>query len=131
MCKPMRLLRPYCLILLLVGALPAFSQSKFTVSGTVKDKSSGETLIGATVILLEQPRSGVNSNAYGFYSVSAPAGNYTLIISFTGYRPDSLKIVLKRNLLLPVELSNEGIALQEVVVSTQKRNANVTIPLMG
>ena len=127
----MQLLKPYCLILLLTGSVPSFSQIKYTVSGTIRDKTSGETLIGATVILLEQPRSGVNSNAYGFYSVRAPAGNYTMIISFTGYQPVSLKIMLNRNLLLPVELGNDGIALQEVVVSTQKKDANVTIPLMG
>ncbi|MEP6951156.1 MAG: TonB-dependent receptor [Ginsengibacter sp.] len=127
----MRLMKTCCLLLLLTCCFPLFSQVKYTASGTIRDKSSGETLIGATVILLEQPRSGVNSNAYGFYSVSAPAGNYTMVISFSGYRADSVKIILNRNLVIPVELGNEGIALQEVVVSTRRRDANVTAPLMG
>jgi hypothetical protein len=102
--------KPFCLIILLTTTLHSFSQIKYTVSGTVRDKTTGESLIGATVLLLEQPRSAASSNAYGFYSISAPAGNYTMIISFTGYQADTLKIVLNRNLLLPVELGNSAVA---------------------
>jgi hypothetical protein len=127
----MRPLGAFGLILLLTGWLPLFSQTKYSISGTVIDKNSGETLIGATVILLEQPRSGASSNAYGFYSVSAPAASYTMIVSFTGYLSDSVKIVLTRNLILGVELSPDHTELQEVVVSAQKKDDNVTKPLMG
>lgn len=127
----MRPLSAFGLILMLTGWLPLFSQTKYSISGTVIDKTSGETLIGATVILLEQPRSGGSSNAYGFYSLSAPVGSYTMIVSFTGYKSDSVKIVLNRNLLLPVELNTDHTELTEVVVSAQKKDDNVTKPLMG
>jgi hypothetical protein len=123
--------KPFCLIILLTTTLHSFSQIKYTVSGTVRDKTTGESLIGATVLLLEQPRSAASSNAYGFYSISAPAGNYTMIISFTGYQADTLKIVLNRNLLLPVELGNSAIALREVEVNARKKDDNVTKPIMG
>jgi CarboxypepD_reg-like domain/TonB dependent receptor/TonB-dependent Receptor Plug Domain len=127
----MRPLGAFGLILLLTGWLPLFSQTKYSISGTVIDKNSGETLIGATVTLVERPRSGTSSNAYGFYSVSAPPGSYSMIVSFTGYLSDSVKIVLNRNILLPVELSTDHTELQEVVVSTEKKDDNVTKPLMG
>ncbi len=127
----MRPFGAFGLILLLTGWLPLFSQTKYSISGTVIDKNSGETLIGATVILVERPRSGSSSNAYGFYSVSAPPGNYSMIVSFTGYLSDSVKIVLNRNILFPVELSTDHTELQEVVVSTEKKDDNVTKPLMG
>src|ERR1044072_4540749 len=67
---------------------------RHTVSGTIKEKKTGEVLIGATVNLLELPKSGTISNAYGFYSLTAPAGTYTLVISFAGYQQDSIKINL-------------------------------------
>ena len=107
------------------------AQSQFTVNGTIRDKKSGEVLIGATVYLKEIPRSGIASNSYGFYSISAPPGNYTLIVSFAGYQSDTLNIALARNILLPVELGVGGDALTEVVVSARKKNENVTKPLMG
>ncbi|HEV2481989.1 MAG TPA: carboxypeptidase regulatory-like domain-containing protein, partial [Puia sp.] len=61
----------------------ASGQSRYTVSGTIRDKRTGETLIGATVSLLETktPERGILSNAYGFYSVTAPAGHYTLLVT--------------------------------------------------
>src|ERR1700727_2241132 len=61
------------------------AQTRHTVSGTIRDKNSGETLIGASVIFLEHPHASVLSNAYGFYSINAAPGNYKMVVSFTGY----------------------------------------------
>ena len=113
------------------GRNSAGAQTRYTISGTVRDKKSGEVLIGASVSLLEISRSGIISNAYGFYSLSAVPGKYTLIVSFSGYEADTLPVELDRNLRLPVELSTGAGQLTEVVVSAQKRNDNVTRPLMG
>jgi CarboxypepD_reg-like domain/TonB-dependent Receptor Plug Domain len=107
------------------------AQQKYTVSGTVRDQKTGEVLIGATVNLPQIPRSGILSNAYGFYSISAPAGTYSLIFSFAGYEPDTVMLELRKNRTLPVELTPAINQLAEVVVSVQKRNENVIRPLMG
>jgi hypothetical protein len=107
------------------------AQSRYTISGTVRDQSTGEILIGATVSLHELPRSGILSNAYGFYSITAPAGKYTLLVSFSGYQQDSLPVDLTHNILLPVQLATDADQLTEVVVNAQKKNDNVTRPLMG
>ncbi|MEJ0102283.1 MAG: hypothetical protein WDO19_06925 [Bacteroidota bacterium] len=48
---------------------------KHTVSGTIKEDRSGEVLIGASAYLLELPKTGTLSNAYGFYSITAPPGD--------------------------------------------------------
>jgi len=108
----------------------AIAQTKYRISGTIRDQRSGESLIGASVVLMEQPRLAVLSNAYGFYSINAPAGNYTLIVSFTGYADDTIKISLSKNLELPVEITVAGTRLKEVVVTATKSN-NITQPLMG
>lgn len=111
----------------------ASGQNRYTVSGTIRDKRTGEALIGATVSLLETktPERGILSNAYGFYSVTAPAGRYILLVTFSGYQPDSVSIDLGHNLTLPIDLDNAAAQLTEVVVSAQRKNENVTRALMG
>jgi hypothetical protein len=107
-----------------------FSQQKHTVSGTIKDKQTGETLIGASISLLENPESGVVSNRYGFYSISAPANNYTLIASFSGYKDDTIKISLQRDQMLTIQMVPQSTQLQEVVVMARKGD-NITRTLPG
>lgn len=113
----------------------SFAQEKaiprHTVNGTIKEQKSGEVLIGASVRLLEIPKSGTLSNAYGFYSITAPEGTYTLVTGFAGYKQDSLKIVLDKNITQPVEMSQRNAELQAVVISSKKTNENVVKPLMG
>ena len=107
------------------------AQGRPTVSGTVRDAASGETLIGASVFLAEQPRSAVLSNSYGFYSINAPAGHYTLVVSFKGYRTDTLPVELSKDVKLDIQLNSAGAVLQEAVVSASRNNNNVVKPLMG
>ena len=88
--------------LLLITGLYSYAQEKHTISGTIKEKRSGEVLIGASAYLMELPKTGTVSNAYGFYSITAPAGNYTLIVSFAGFTQDSVKIILDKNISVPI-----------------------------
>lgn len=120
----------FWLSLLFLSPFSLLAQTRHTVSGTIRDKKSGETLIGASIILLEPPHSSALSNAYGFYSINAPSGNYKLVVSFTGYANDTLAITLNKDLVASVELGAEGLQLQEVVVTASKNN-NVSKPLMG
>ena len=91
------------------------AQQNYTVSGTVKEKSSGETLIGATVTVVEKPSVGVVTNEYGFYSLSLPKGNYTLRFSFVGYKQELISVNLESNVTVSINLSDDN-TLQEVVV---------------
>lgn len=118
-------------ITLLLFPLFAAAQTRHTVSGTVRDSASGETLIGASLLLLEQPRSAVLSNSFGFYSINVPVGHYKLVVSFAGYRTDTLAIDLARDVALNVQLNSSSGQLQEVVVSANRNDANVSKPLMG
>lgn len=106
---------------------PVVAQVRYSISGTVRDKATGEVLIGSSVSLGEGKT--VLSNAYGFYSISAPSGNYTLVVSFAGYRTDTIEVKLGGDVVLPVEL--EAGIMTEVVVSVPKKNDNVTRPVMG
>ena len=79
----------------LVASLQA--QDKFTLSGTVTDNPSNETLIGVNIIFPEI-QSGTMTNEYGFYSITLPKGTYTIQISYLGFKTITEKIDLNQNL---------------------------------
>jgi CarboxypepD_reg-like domain/TonB-dependent Receptor Plug Domain len=120
-------------ILSLTVSLHLFAQTnaKHSISGTVKDAATGETLIGANVILYTQKPGGTLTNAYGFFSVNAAEGQYKMVVSFTGYQTDTLTIVLDKDIHLTVNLKSGSGQLQEVIISSRKKNENVSRPLMG
>ena len=126
-----RLQRALVFILWTFSPFLLSAQARHTVSGTIRDQSSGETLIGASVAILNHPRSTVQSNSYGFYSLNAAAGKYTIVVSFAGFRNDTLEVSLDKDVVMAVNLSPADAEMQEVVVSANRNNANVTKPLMG
>jgi hypothetical protein len=124
----------FCLFLLLACVLfvpKAFAQKNYTISGTVKDAATGETLIGATVKLQELQQNGAATNSYGFFSLTAPNGDYTLVISYIGYQTINQPIRLNKNSQVNVLLIS-GTSLQEVSINgNDHKNENVESPQMG
>src|SRR5258708_30881716 len=119
------------LILFVFSVLPVFSQKKYTISGTIKDGSTGEQLIGATVKIKKLPQNGTVTNGYGFYSISAPQGEYTLLFTYTGYQTLVRQVSLHQSQVVNISL-HSGNELNEVVVSANKpNNDNVASPQMG
>lgn len=100
----------------------AFAQ-KYTISGYVKDKATGEDLIGANIMVVGKTI-GTSANGYGFYSLTLAGGSYDIIYSFIGYKDDTIHIDLKSDKTLTVHLESSAIMTQEVVVSAE-RKANV------
>lgn len=95
------------------------AQSSFTVRGKVKDAKNGETLMGATVFL-KGTTNGAITNNYGFYSLTAAQGNYTLVVSYMGYQEIKKDINLNGNLELNFELQEVTEALEEVVITADE-----------
>ncbi|QDO93206.1 TonB-dependent receptor [Formosa sediminum] len=115
---------------LLLGVL-VYSQENFSVSGTVKDFSNGETVFGASVYL-EGTTNGTVTNAYGFYSLTAPKGNYKLIISYLGYTTIVKEIELTQNRNYSFELEEDNMTLDEVVITAEEsEKANIRDPQMS
>ena len=109
----------------------AFSQ-KYTISGTIRDGTSGESLIGATTYIATL-ETGTTSNTYGFYSISAPASDsITVIFSYLGYEAQVKKIYFNKNYKLDIALAPAGVELEQVVVSSHRANDdNVQRAQMG
>lgn len=110
----------------------ASSQITYTLSGYVLDESNGETLIGATVFDVNNMSNGAQTNAYGFYSLTLPEGQYKIAVRYLGYQDQVFEINLNKDLELKVEL-NDGIFMEEVVVSADrdKEKENVQSTKMG
>lgn len=116
--------------LLFWGFVNAQSQIKFTVSGTIKDAKNGETLIGATVFVKELG-TGTTSNTYGFYSLSLPAGDYTLVYSYVSYLNITKNISLNQDQQIDIELTEENVNLQEIVISDKAEETLAQSPQMS
>ncbi|MEM6272241.1 MAG: TonB-dependent receptor [Bacteroidota bacterium] len=113
-------------LLLLLGIASPAQDSKFTVSGTVRDGSSGEDLPGATVLVKQLPGTGAYANEYGFFSLSLPAGEYDLIIRFVGFDPLEQSVVLDQDRRLNLELLPEGGEDNLVVIESEVENEEIT-----
>jgi len=73
------------LLLLLIAFSSTFAQEKYTISGYVDDKDTGEKLLAATVFDINK-NIGATSNNYGFYSLTLSKGEVNLYSSFVGYQ---------------------------------------------
>ncbi|MEY4928258.1 MAG: hypothetical protein RI894_2696, partial [Bacteroidota bacterium] len=107
-----------------------FAQN-YTISGTLKDAENGEDLIGATVSVKEQPSIGTTANTYGFYSLTLPKGNYTIVFQYIGYEPMEVPIVLDANQKMDKKLGNTGEKLAEVVIRAEAADRNVAKTEIG
>lgn len=114
------------LFVLLILPIQLFAQSdKLTVSGYIKDNKNGEGLIGASIFVKEL-MTGTTTNTYGFYSLTLPKGDYSIVISSLGYRKSIKDIkLIDKNVTLNVEVQEDGQELAEVVVNAKREDDNV------
>ena len=116
---------------LLLTSYFAFSQDTYSISGILKDQSNGETLLGAT-IFLKGTTIGTTTNEYGFYSLTAPKGTYTLLVSYLGYTSIEKEIVLDSNINFNAELQENASQLEEVVIKAEEsKKVNLRTPQMS
>lgn len=116
-------------LLLLLFTLGSFSQEKFTISGTISDTGSNETLIGVNVYVPEL-KIGTTTNEYGFYSLTLPKGEHKVEISYVGFQTIIQDVSLSQNTKLTISLSENSEQLDEVVI-TEKSRANIRKPEMS
>lgn len=111
--------RYFFLLLLSLFVLLVYAQEKITISGLVKDKTTGEPLIGANIVA-GQTGYGTTSDAYGFYSFEITGRPVVFLkASYVGYKLFQKIIDLKGNVRLDI-LLDPGIEINEVKVSAQK-----------
>ncbi|WP_298544898.1 TonB-dependent receptor [uncultured Aquimarina sp.] len=102
----------------------------FTISGIVTDASTGETLLGASIII-KNSNSGVFTNEYGFYSITLSKGDYILEISYLGYVTKTLDVQLEANKNIKIELQPSSSELDEVIIASNYNNKSQVDPILG
>lgn len=107
------------------------AQQKFTISGTVGDKKNGETIIGASVYVKESAGAGVITNSYGFYSITLPAGDYTIIITYMGFNNVEERISLTQDIRKDFVMSEKSKELEGVVLRSNSNKINTGKPEMS
>ncbi len=86
------------------------------VSGTVVDAETGEPLPGASVVMKENTRMGVVTDASGKFKVEVPSGVTVLIVSFVGY--ESYELQLAGNAEeVKIRLQTNLVQMEDVVVT--------------
>lgn len=116
--------RLICFAAVLATALTAAAQTRntATVSGYITDVSSGETLIGAGVLVEGSARktpTGAVTNAYGYYTLTIPAGKTALQYSYVGYESVALEMDLRRDTTINITLRPSA-EIKEATVVAQK-----------
>ncbi|RKS13659.1 TonB-dependent receptor [Flavobacterium sp. 120] len=117
-------------LVVLLSSFFSFAQEKFTLSGTIIDANSNETLIGVNVVIPEL-KTGVTTNEYGFYSLTIPQGKYTVQISYLGYQTIEESINLNQNIKNNFNLYSNETALKEVIITDNKTKIDIKKPEMS
>ncbi len=104
--------------LLIISSFFATQAQQYTVSGYIKEASSGENLIGANVF--DKPTaSGTSSNNYGFYSLTLPSDSVTLVYTYVGYGAEIRSFFLTRDTTINIALTDNAL-LEEIIISADQ-----------
>lgn len=103
----------------------------FQISGIVTESKTKKVISDVPVSIKERGQVGTSSDDNGYYSIRLPKGNYTLIVKFIGYKEKEVKVTLNSNVTQNIELETSSINLDEVVVSTNRADANISAPQTG
>jgi outer membrane receptor for ferrienterochelin and colicin len=109
-------------ILLLLVSTVVMAQTG--IKGVVSDKSTKETLVGATV-LIQGTTTGSTTDLDGNFTITSLApGNYNLVVSYISYKTQIIeKVKVEKDLIVEVNIDLEGnsVALEGVVISANRR----------
>lgn len=114
----------FYLLMVVLWTSNSYSQSKYTISGYVKDSESSEAIIGAR-IYCKSIEIGTVSNIYGFFSLTLPEGSHSVLFSYIGYEPQKKEIKLNENIDLKIALV-EGQLLGEIEVTADELHHKTT-----
>ncbi|MCC2548081.1 TonB-dependent receptor [Hymenobacter sp. BT175] len=104
-----------CLLLICSASLPVHAQERYVLSGYVRGGAANDLLPGASVAV-PALGTGVSTDAQGFYSLTLPAGRYSVAVSFLGYQTVTREVNLTKNQRQSFSLPESSSQLKEVVV---------------
>ncbi|MED5306879.1 MAG: TonB-dependent receptor [Bacteroidota bacterium] len=115
--------KKYIIVALLTCSISFSQNQKINISGYVKSNDSGETLIGANVVI-KSLKIGCTTNNYGFFSFSLDSADYLLETSYIGYENQSISISKSSNDVI-FNLKPTSYITDEVTIKAKKEDANI------
>ncbi len=106
--------------LLFIAAMPLMAFSQFSISGKVVDKETKEPLQGAHIIIENTFKSTTSNNSGYFFIKNLKKGNYSIKVSFIGYKTIIKKIKLEKNSELNFEMVSSPILEDEVIITATR-----------
>lgn len=107
-------------LLISLFQLLGFSIYAQSLQGKLVDKK-GHPVAGATILVLNSTEGTVSGNDGGFVFKGLAAGHYQLSITSIGFASKNSEVEVPYNGILQIQLESESVALDEVVVSAQKK----------
>ena len=108
-----------------IHALGITASAGSLITGEVRDKKSGEAIIGATV-QIENSSVATATDLDGKFSLkNIPIGKQTIVCRYLSYKTVRVPVNVRQGESiagLEIEMEEDGVALNEVVVSTYRRN---------
>lgn len=121
----MRKLNLFLIVFLLFSKSNFAQQLTQTVRGTITDKQSKETLIGASVILVDTAMlKGNTADENGNFRIEGvPVGRRTFKISFLGYRESFVTIIVTsgKEVVLNIDLEQSVVTANTVTIVAEKQ----------
>src|SRR5690606_1682846 len=98
-------------------------------SGRILDEQ-GEPLIGVS-IHIKEANTGTSTDASGNFSIRLPSDNYTVSVTYIGYKSVEKSLLLSQDVNQEFELELDTQTLEEVVVTDQNMAVNIKKPQMS
>lgn len=95
-------------------------EKKVTLNGFIKDKLTGEFLIGCAIYIIEKEL-GTITNNYGYFSLTVPPDRYNLLVSYIGFKDIEKSIDLFGNTRIDFKMDQQIEQLDEVVVTSVRK----------
>jgi hypothetical protein len=111
-----------------IGVADGDLRKSATLAGTIANSSSGEPVIGASIII-DGLSTGVSSDMNGFYSLPIPKGNQSLTISSLGMKTTKRRLNVLGSGKLNIELDEDVTPLREVVIESDRDEKVMSLKL--
>ncbi len=117
--------------LLIIGNMQEYGKyKKATISGKIVDGKDGEPLPGARLYITKL-KTGISADKFGKYSINLPVGEYDVELSYLGYEETVRKIKLVSTGIADFEIFEKSINVNEVTITSNKANHNISITQMS
>lgn len=102
-------------VVLGLALLTAVSANAMNLKGKIKDAKTGEEIIGASVVVKEEPSKGAVTGLDGSFSLSVNRPTFTIICTYIGYKSYEMQVTSKDS-DIEIPLASDDVLLGEVTV---------------